>query len=76
MVANLGTDMKIEPELETESKDAAKGSFIAQTFEPALEPVVQKESKQITEQKSADDDLEQIMKALDNLFQIVICRFL
>ena len=65
MVANLGTDMKIEPEPETESKDAAKGSFIAQTFEPALEPVVQKESKQITEQKSADDDLEQIMKALD-----------
>ncbi len=65
MVANLGTDMKIDPEPETESKDAAKGSFIAQTFEPALEPVVQKESKQITEQKSADDDLEQIMKALD-----------
>ncbi len=65
MVANLGTDMKIEPEPETESKDAAKGSFIAQTFEPSLEPVVQKESKQITEQKSADDDLEQIMKALD-----------
>jgi len=65
MVANLGTDMKIEPEPKTESKDAAKGSFIAQTFEPSLEPVVQKESKQITEQKSADDDLEQIMKALD-----------
>lgn len=65
MVANLGTDMKIEPEPETESKDAAKESFIAQTFEPDLEPVVQKESKQITEQKSADDDLEQIMKALD-----------
>lgn len=65
MVANLGTDIKMEPEPEIESKDTAKNSFMAQTFEPALEPIVQNEPKQNNEPKSSEDDLEQIMKALD-----------
>lgn len=63
MVANLGNDMKIEPELELTS-DAGEGSFMAETLEPAVQKKIQQSSER-TSADSTDDDLEKIMKEMN-----------
>ena len=63
MVANLGNDMKIEPELEL-AADAGEGSFMAETLEPAVQKNIQQSSER-TSVDSTDDDLEKIMKEMN-----------
>jgi len=65
MVANLGTDMQIEPELEPIDGKTDASPILAETLEPMLQPAAQELSLQSDVSGSNDDELEKIMKAMD-----------
>lgn len=65
MVANLGTDMQIEPELEPIDEQSEASPVMAETLGPIVQPAIKESPIQPDVSVSNDDELENIMKAMD-----------
>lgn len=65
MVANLGTNINIEPDSEKTSVETAKSPFMAETLDPDIQKAVQQPSLQKSSSESTDEELEQIMKEMN-----------
>lgn len=65
MVANLGTDVQIEPELGPIDEESEVSPVMAETLGSIAQPAVQESSIQSDVSASNDEELEKIMKAMD-----------
>lgn len=65
MVANLGTDMQIEPELGPIDEEPEVSPVMAETLGPIVHPAVQESPIHSDISASNDEELEKIMKAMD-----------